>query len=249
MSEVSFRFYEELNDFLPPDRVKQDFNIPYRPQNSIKDMIESVGVPHTEVDLILVNGESVDFSYIVRPGDRISVYPVFEALDISNVTHLRPEPLRRTRFVLDTHLGKLARYLRLLGFDTSYDNHWDDSTLADISASGDKRILLTRDHGLLKRRQVTHGYFIRNDKPLLQIREVLSRFDLYQAVKPFSRCTQCNGEIGPVDKDEVKERLPERVAQVFDRFSACKDCGRVYWQGSHYDHLKRIVGSILEGEE
>jgi uncharacterized protein with PIN domain len=249
MTDVSLRFYEELNDFLPPDRVKKEFTIPYRSQNSIKDMIESVGVPHTEVDLILVNGESVDFSYIVRPGDRISVYPVFEALDISNVTHLRPKPLRSTRFVLDTHLGKLARYLRLLGFDTLYDNHWDDSELADISSYGDKRILLTRDHGLLKRSKVTHGYFIRHDKPLLQIREVLSRFDLYQAVKPFCRCTQCNGEIGPVDKDKVIDCLPERVAQVFDRFSACKDCGRVYWQGSHFDHLKRIVEDILRCEE
>ena len=249
MSEVCFRFYEELNDFLPPGWVKQDFTIPYRPQNSIKDMIESVGVPHTEIDLILVNGKSVDFSYIVQPGDRISVYPVFEALDISNATHLRPKPLRRTRFVLDTHLGKLARYLRLLGFDTLYDNHWDDSELAEISASGNKRILLTRDHGLLKRSKVSHGYFIRNDKPLLQVREVLSRFDLYQAVKPFCFCTRCNGEIEPVDKDKVIARLPERVAQVFDRFSICKDCGRVYWQGSHYDHLKRIVEGIIKSEE
>jgi len=128
MSEVSFRFYEELNDFLAPNRRKQDFDIPFREQNSIKDMIESVGVPHTEVDLILVHGDSVDFSYIVRPGDRISVYPVFEALDISKVTHLRPAPLRQNRFVLDAHLGKLARYMRLLGFDTLYNNAYDDAS-------------------------------------------------------------------------------------------------------------------------
>ena len=245
MSEVRFRFYEELNDFLPPNRRKQDFTIPFRPQNSIKDMIESVGVPHTEVDLILVNGHSVEFSYIVRPGDQISVYPVFESFDIANVTRLRPDPLRRTRFVLDTHLGKLARYLRLLGFDTLYNNAWHDAELAEIAASGDKRILLTRDYGLLKRKQVTHGYFVRNDKPELQVQEILSRFHLHQAVQPFSRCTQCNGLIQAVAKEQVLERLPHRVAAAFDRFSACMDCKRVYWQGSHYDHMQRIIDELL----
>ena len=248
MSVVSFRFYEELNDFLPPHRRKRDFTIPFRPQNSIKDMIESVGVPHTEVDLILVNGRSVDFSYIVQPDDRISIYPVFESYDISNVTRLRPEPLRRTRFVLDTHLGKLARYLRLLGFDTLYNNAWKDTELAGISSSGDKRILLTRDHGLLKRKEVTHGYFIRNDKPDLQIREVLSRFSLYHVVQPFTRCTRCNTLLHPVVKDQVLERLPRRVAEEFDQFSACVACQRVYWQGSHYDHMRRIIDDLLQEE-
>jgi len=246
MSDVSFRFYEELNDFLPSYRRKREFTIPFRPQNSIKDMIESVGVPHTEVDLILVNGESVDFNYIVRTGDRISVYPEFEAFDIVNLTRLRPEPLRRTRFVLDTHLGKLARYLRLLGFDTLYDNAWHDARLASISGSGEKRILLTRDHGLLKRKQVTHGYFVRNDKPARQVREVLTRFDLYRSVKPFSRCTQCNGLIQPVAKYKVITRLPYRVAAAFDEFSTCTKCGRIYWQGSHYDHMERIIDDLLD---
>jgi uncharacterized protein len=245
MSVVNFRFYEELNDFLPSDRRKQEFTIPYRLQNSIKDMIESVGVPHTEVDLILVNGRSVDFSYIVQPDDQISVYPVFEAFDISNVTRLRPEPLRRTRFVLDTHLGKLARYLRLLGFDTLYNNAWQDDELAEISAAGDKRILLTRDHGLLKRKQVTHGYFVRNDNPAFQVREVLSRFHLHRSVQTFTRCTQCNGLIQPVAKDQVIERLPSGVAKVFDQFSACETCQRIYWQGSHYDHMQGIIDDLL----
>lgn len=248
MAEVSFRFYEELNDFLPPDRRKQDFTIPFRSQNSIKDMIESVGVPHTEVDLILVNGESVDFNYIVRPGDRISVYPEFEAFDIANLTRLRPEPLRRTRFVLDANLGKLAHYLRLLGFDTLYENDWHDARLASIAAAGDKRILLTRDHGLLKRKKVTHGYFVRNDNPEKQVREVLSRFDLYDSVRSFTRCTQCNGLIRPVDKEQVVERLPCRVAEAFDRFSMCDTCGRIYWQGSHYEHMKRIIDDLLNKE-
>jgi hypothetical protein len=248
MAIVNFQFYEELNDFLPPNRRKREFTIPFRPQNSIKDMIESVGVPHTEVDLILVNGRSVDFAYIVQPDDQISVYPVFEALDIANVTRLRPEPLRHTRFVLDTHLGKLARYLRLLGFDTLYNNAWQDAELAGIASAGDKRILLTRDYGVLKRKEVTHGYFVRNDKPELQVREVLARFDLYRAMRPFTRCTQCNGLIQPVAKGEVLERLPPGVAETFDQFSACGDCRRVYWRGSHYDHMRRIIDNLLQWE-
>lgn len=248
MSVVNFRFYEELNDFLPPNRKKREFTIPFHPQNSIKDMIESVGVPHTEVDLVLVNGQSVDFSYIVQADDQISVYPVFEAFDIADVTRLRPQPLRRTRFVLDTHLGKLARYLRLLGFDTLYYNAWRDDELAEIAAAGDKRILLTRDHGLLKRKQVTHGYFVRNDQPALQVREVLARFHLHQAVKSFTRCTQCNGLIQPVAKEQVMERLPGGVTKVFDQFSICDTCQRIYWQGSHYDHMQQIIDDLL-GEQ
>ena len=246
MSVVHFRFYEELNDFLPPNRRKQEFTVPFRSQNSIKDMIESIGVPHTEIDLILVNGESVDFSYLVQADDRVSVYPVFEALDISNVTHLRPKPLRRTRFVLDMHLGKLARYLRLLGFDTLYSNDCDDEELANISAAGDKRILLTRDYGLLKRKQVTHGYFVRNDQPSLQIREVLKRFDLLDAIQSFKRCTQCNGLIEPIAKEKVLDRLPQGVAKMNDEFAMCDSCERVYWKGSHYDRMQKIIAGILQ---
>src|SRR3989338_9144205 len=116
MSRAHFRFYEELNDFLPPERRKTTFTREFRNRASVKDMIEALGVPHTEVDLILVNGASVDFSYLVQDGDRISVYPMFESFDIRPLVHLRPRPLREPKFVLDTHLGKLAVYLRLLGF-------------------------------------------------------------------------------------------------------------------------------------
>src|SRR5262249_31383318 len=156
MNRACFRFYAELNDFLPPGRRGVTFTYSFEGSPSIKDLIEALGVPHTEVDLILVNGESVDFAYRVREGDRISVYPVFESLDITPLLRVRPRPLRETRFVLDTHLGRLAAYLRLLGFDTLYRNDAGDDELARIS-SGEGRILLTRDRGLLKRSQVTHG--------------------------------------------------------------------------------------------
>lgn len=157
MSQCSIRFYEELNDFLPPERRKVCFNHDFQRRASIKDVIEALGVPHTEIELLLVNGDSVDFSYIVQHGDRISVYPLFESFDVQPLIRVRLRPLRTTRFVLDVHLGKLARYLRLLGFDTLYRNDYDDAELASL-ASAEQRILLTRDRDLLKRAMVTHGF-------------------------------------------------------------------------------------------
>ena len=134
MNQATFRFYAELNDFLLPDQRKTVINHEIKQPRSVKDLIESIGVPHTEIDLIIVNGESVDFNYLVQGGDHISVYPVFESLDISPLNHCQPKPLRNTRFVLDTHLGRLAAYLRMLGFDTLYKNDYDDSSLANISS-------------------------------------------------------------------------------------------------------------------
>src|SRR2546421_13022901 len=171
MSVAYFRFYAELNDFLAPARRMLTFAHSFRGRVSIKDMIEALGVPHTEVDLILVNGVSVDFSYLVRSADRVSVYPVFESLDITPVLRVRPHPLRETRFVLDIHLGKLARYLRLLGFDSLYRNDYDDHTIVAL-AHEEQRIILTRDTGLLKHSAVTHGHWLRATDARRQIPEV-----------------------------------------------------------------------------
>lgn len=172
-------------------------------------MIESLGVPHTEVDLILVDGEPVDFSYIVQNGDRISVYPVFEAVDITPLVRLRAHPLRVVRFVLDNHLGKLATYLRLLGFDALYRNDYNDEVLARLSVE-ERRILLTRDRGLLKRGGITHGYCVRGTDPEQQLLEVIRRFDLGSATRPFNRCLLCNSLLEPVSKEAVSHRLPPK---------------------------------------
>lgn len=139
---ITIRFYEELNDFLKKLPLKTDIFLTYSHRRSVKDLIESLGVPHVEVDLILVNGESVDFDYIVRNGDRISVYPVFEAMELTGITSLRVKGLRETRFVVDEHLGSLARKLRLLGFDTDYIKNRSDAELAPVSQN-EGRILLT----------------------------------------------------------------------------------------------------------
>jgi uncharacterized protein with PIN domain/sulfur carrier protein ThiS len=235
-----FRFYEELNDFLPEARRKLTFRHHVNRRASVKDVIESLGVPHTEVELILVNGESVGFTYIVRDGDRISVYPVFESLDIRPLLRLRPSPLRTPRFVLDTHLGKLARYLRLMGFDSHYRNDFTDDELAGIS-NREKRILLTRDRLLLQRSVVTHGCFVRSDDPKQQVIEVLRRFDLADDIAPLTRCIRCNGKLSFVDKSDVYHRLEPKTQRYYEDFRICDHCRQVYWKGSHFRKMNHLI--------
>ena len=243
MARVQLRFYEELNDFLSPMLRKVAFSHTFDRRASVKDMIESFGVPHTEVDIILVNGQSVDFSCIVQDGDRISVYPVFESLDVSPLVRLRPAPLRSPAFVLDSNLGRLARYLRLLGFDCLYQNDYDDETVANI-ADQEQRIVLTRDRALLQRKIITRGYFVRAVRPRPQVKEVLARFDLYRLVDPFNRCIRCNGDLQAVDKQVIEERLEPRTREYFDSFRICTACGQIYWKGSHHARSLRLIEEL-----
>ena len=248
MKRASLRFYEELNDFLPASKRKVAFDYIFELSGSVKDMIEALGVPHTEVDLILVNGKSVDFSYRVQDRDQISVYPVFESFDIAPLVQLRPRPLRQTRFGLDAHLGKLAGYLRMLGFDTLYRNDYRAEALARIS--GDEgRILLTRNRRLLMRNRVTLGYWVRANESREQLIEVLRRFDLFGSIAPFRRCLRCNGLLQPVCKEAIVDRLPPKTRQYYDAFSICPTCGRIYWKGSHYARMRRFIEGILEEGE
>ncbi|MDH3526068.1 MAG: Mut7-C ubiquitin/RNAse domain-containing protein [Gammaproteobacteria bacterium] len=242
---AQFRFYEELNDFLPRDRRKTTFIHAFTRRASVKDMIESFGVPHTEVELIIVNGRSVDFSHIVTDQDHISVYPMFESLDIRPLLRLRPAPLRRPAFVLDTQLGRLARYLRLLGFDTLYRNDYSDDGIARLS-SEQGRILLTRDRMLLQRSIITHGYFVRATDPLQQVDEVLQRFDLYNDIQPLTRCIRCNGRLTEVDKDIVIDRLEPKTKRYYNQFRICRDCDQVYWEGSHFRKMIGLIDGFRE---
>jgi uncharacterized protein with PIN domain len=196
-----------------------------------------------EVDLILVNGESVDFSF--KPGDQdlISVYPVFESLDISSVTRLRPKPLRIVKLILDVHLGKLARYIRLLGFDTVYETWLEDEQIVAI-ASKEKRIILTRDIQLLKNGQVSHGYWIRSQKPLEQLKEVIQHLDLSKKIRPFHRCMECNGIIKEVDKTEIIAYLKPKTRVHYEDFYRCEQCQRVYWNGSHYQRMISMLENL-----
>jgi len=243
VSIATFRFYEELNDFLPPERRKVAFDHVFTGRPTVKDLVESLGVPHPEIDLILINGCSVDFAHPVQDGDRVSVYPMFESLDITPVIRLRPKPLRDPRFVLDVHLGRLARYLRMLGFDTRYRNDAKDPQLARCARS-EHRILLTRDRNLLKRNAVTHGLWIRATEPTRQLVEVVERLQLQSAIQPFGRCTQCNHELERVDKEAVLHRLLPRTRQLYDEFWRCPGCQRIYWRGSHFEHMRRTLDAL-----
>ncbi len=240
---VDVRAYAELNDFLTPALRGTTMRRPFRSHQTVKDVIEAVGIPHTEVDLILANGESVGFSHRPTSGDRLAVYPVFESLDITPVGRLRPTPLRDPRFVVDINLGRLARLLRLVGFDARCDRHLDDAALAAIGEE-EHRIVLTRDRGLLKRRQVTHGLFVRADRPFDQIIEMLRRLDLGRQLAPFSRCLRCGGPLAAVRKADVLDRLQPMTRQHYDDFARCGSCGHVYWKGSHHRRLEELVDSI-----
>jgi len=246
MLSATLRFYAELNDFLPAGRRMKAFPYRFHVPGTVKDVIESMGVPHTEVDLIVVNGRSAGFDYRLRDGDRIAVYPVFESIDISPILRVRPRPLRRIQFVLDIHLGRLAAYLRLLGFDAVYRNDLADAELARLSAE-QHRILLTRDRGLLKRSAVTHGHYVRATRPRLQLAEIIERFDLKRQMQPFTRCLVCNGVLEEVDKEAVAGQLPPGTRERFNDYRRCRSCGRVYWRGAHYRRMRRLVQEALTG--
>lgn len=241
-ARAEFRFYEELNHFLPPDRRKRSFVHAFDGTPAVKDPIEALGVPHTEVDLILVDGVSVPFAHRLRGGERVAVYPVFERFELADACRLRPRPLREPRFVLDVHLGRLANYLRLLGFDTLYRNDYHDDELLAISQA-EHRTVLTRDTGLLKRSALTHGAFLYSTDPRQQLREVVDRFQLESRIAPYTRCARCNGVIEPLDAAAAVP-LPSWATRPPDGLSQCPDCRQVYWRGSHPLRLRQRLAEV-----
>lgn len=248
MVTATFRFYEELNDFLAPSLRRRDSACPCARAATVKHMIEALGVPHTEVELILVNGESSTFDRQLCDGDRVSVYPRFEALDISPLLRVRETPLRNVRFVADAHLGGLASLLRLAGFDTLYDNHIDDRDVEAL-ARHEGRIVLTRDRELLKRSGITHGCYVRTLKPRQQIDEVFRRLDLRRSARPFTLCLACNAPLHTVGKEAVGERAPAGVLARHDRFATCDVCERVFWEGTHWQKMRALVDALMAPPE
>ena len=240
MVTATFRFYEELNDFLPAERRRREFSVPCAQGATTKHMIEALGVPHTEVELILVNGESVGLDRLLLEGDRVAVYPKFEAFDVTPLLRLREQPLRTTRFIADAHLGGLARLLRMAGLDTLYDNRYHDREIADI-AEREGRIVLTRDRELLKLRSITHGCYVHALKPPQQLREIIDRLDLVRRIRPFSLCLVCNAPLRAIDKAAVLERLPPSVQASHERFTTCDVCQRVFWEGSHWRRMRAVL--------
>lgn len=238
-----FRFYEELNEHLPEPVRKTEFTYEFTGRPSVKNSIQAIGVPHSEVDLILVNGNSVDFDYQMQGDEKISVYPVFESLDISPLIRLRPEPLREPRFIVDVNLGKLALKLRLLGFDTLFRNDFEDDEIVEM-ALREKRIILTRDKGILKQNAVTHGYFLRNTDPKEQLKEIVERLQLQNNFRPFTRCSECNGKLQPIEKNQIDDHIPDDTFHYYDEFWQCTGCGKIYWKGSHFKHIQKWLTEL-----
>ncbi|MBE3132764.1 MAG: Mut7-C ubiquitin/RNAse domain-containing protein [Acidobacteria bacterium] len=244
MNHAILRFYAELNDFLPVELRQRTLRRWFDGPAPVKDVIEACGVPHTEVDVVLVNGDRVDFGCPVSDGDRVTAYPRFRLLDPAPADRLQPAMLADPRFVLDVHLGRLASYLRLAGFDAAYRRDCSDAELALVSHDQD-RILLTRDRELLKRSIVERGYWVRDTHPPRQFAEVVRRFDLAERMMPLTRCARCNAVLTGVSRDAVADRLPPLVKLGRDTFRQCPGCERVYWDGTHVEQIRRILANAL----
>lgn len=248
MNVAHFTFHDRLNFFLPRHLKYNTIAHPFDWRGSVKDMIESIGPPHPEVELILIDGISVGFDYIVHPDDVIDVYPDFDAVTVPDKVRLIPPYPGRPRFILDTHLGKLAGYLRMMGYDTLYRNDYPDDELAAVS-NAENRILLTRDTGLLKRSPVIYGYFVRNTSPRLRLIEISQRYNLVDEMQPFHYCMKCNGLLEPVAKNSIQNQLQAGIAEHYEVFHRCADCEQIYWQGSHYERMQRLIDDVVNSQD
>ena len=239
-TKLKIRFFGECNLFLEEQKRNKAFGHSVKGNPSVKDTIEALGVPHTEVDGIIANGQSVDFSHQIKDGDAIRVYPRWERKFKARYKPLqKPLPLH-PRFVCDVHLGKLVRHLRLLGFDSLYGTEFRDNEIVAL-AQNERRVVLTRDIGLLKNKKISLGYFVRTTDSGKQIKEVVKHLYLSPKARPFRLCLDCNGRIKRVAKSKVADKLPPKVRAHYQEFYICQSCDKIYWKGSHHRRLKRIV--------
>ena len=242
-ASVHIRFHDELNDFLPEALRDTNFEHELKKARSIKDLIESIGVPHPEVDIILIDGVAVDFEQRLTGGETIEVYPGSNQLHTYPLQHNQPALPDEPRFVLDVHLGRLSGYLRMLGFDTLYRNDYEDPELAEIS-DRENRILVSSDRKLLMRKRIRYGYFMRSRKPRQQVVELFKHFDLFDYRTDTERCITCNGLLQPVDKQDIESRLLPLTRKYYHVFFQCDGCGKVFWKGSHHAKMQRLIDAI-----
>lgn len=244
LKNITFRCYAELNDFLPQDQRKRQFLYPLKTPVSLGEALESLRIPLSEVDLVLVNGRPGSLDKRLYENDSVSVFPTFETLDISELKGEHDPPLRLTRFILDAHLGKLCKYLRMLGFDSLYRNDFGDDEIIELALK-EKRIILSRDRLLLQSRRVTHGYYIRSTEKHQQLREVVQKFDLYSQFRSFTRCMTCNAELIPKKRKDIKHLVQGEILMFFDEFFYCPVCIKVYWKGSHFKRMESFILELL----
>lgn len=236
MGQITLTIHGKLNDFLPNRSIENSVQVPFNQKTALKHIVEVIGIPHPEVGIVQVDGHEVDLNYPVQDGDRVHIFPRV----VSELHYSAEGP----KFVLDNHLGKLADYLRLLGFDVIYAKDWPDGDIAQY-AYEQNRILLTRDRGLLKRKIVADGYCVRADDPEQQLAEVVAQYRLNNYVTPFQRCPRCNGKLAPVKKEDIIERLQPLTRKYYDEFTQCAGCGQIYWKGSHFRHMQSMLSPYL----
>ncbi|MGB1286174.1 MAG: Mut7-C RNAse domain-containing protein [Aggregatilineales bacterium] len=244
MNIATFHFHGALNFFLSRRQKNKPVMQEFDRRASIKDMIESIAPPHPEIALIVVNGVSVGFDYIVQDGDVVDVYPDFDAVELSNKVALIPPYPQRPKFILDTHLGRLAAYLRMMGYDTLYRNDYPDDELAEVSHD-ETRILLTRDVGLLKRNPVIYGYFVREIHPRERLIEISSRYGLVADMQPFKHCMSCNGHLVSIEKADLTGQVKETILETYDLFHQCQSCEKIFWKGSHYVKMQALLEDVI----
>ncbi|MGQ1911334.1 Mut7-C RNAse domain-containing protein [Marinifilum sp. RC60d5] len=240
----TFRFYASLNDFLPEQKKSKSFVQLFKTPICIDDTLVSLGIPFSEVDLILVNGNPVKITDGIKENDRIAVYPKFEQFTISSISRLREFEFDETKFIADCHLGKLSKYLRMLGFDTIYKNRMDDDEIID-KAVNEKRIILTRDKLLLKSSKIVQGYFVRSILKHEQLIEVVKKFNLYHKFKSFTRCMCCNSQLSELSKPAIADKVEPNIAKLYDTFYYCSQCDKVYWKGSHFKKMENYILNLL----
>ena len=237
---ANLRLHGALNDFLPGTMRRGRIEIPVDGTRSVKDAIESVGVPHVEIDVIIVDGRSVDFAYLLRGGEDLDAYTSCLETSGRDILGLRPATDADARFVVDGHLAKLARNLRMAGFDVLWQNDWHDDHIVALAHDGG-RTILTRDKAMLRRGDVERGYFVRATDAEGQFAEVLDALRLVPLVNAFTRCRECNALLEDVPPESVQHRLPGNVRGLYDRFRHCPGCDRVYWEGTHFQRMKAAM--------
>lgn len=243
MNCVRFCFDRGFDDLLPPERRGVAFAYHFNGNPSLKHLVEAIHIPHTEVGKVLVNHREASLSYLAQDGDYIDIYPA-NCPGSREVGQSDENVLNgQVRFILDNHLGKLTTYLRMLGFDALYRNDFQDQELATLAAK-EGRVLLTRDRGLLMRRSIELGYYVRSMDARKQAIEVLQRYNLFDKIRPFQRCLRCNHILKPVSKASVLERLEPLTQKYYDEFCVCPKCDRIYWKGSHYDRMQNLIHEL-----
>lgn len=242
---ANFEFFGSCLDFVN----NTIFNYEFNDNPSVKDAIEAIGIPHVEIGMIMINGVSKSFEYHIEEKDKIQVYPHnFFKTKTSNNINLLPFKPKKLSFLLDVHLGTLARYLRMAGFDTLYQSKdYGDAFLAEV-ASTDNHIMLSRDIGLLKRSKLNYGHWVRNTNPKEQFKEIVQLYNLQNIFKPMSRCIKCNEPITLVKKEKIESIVPSKVYQWKEKFFQCSGCEKVYWEGSHHKNMMELLEEILVSE-